>query len=78
VLLDRQGPSGLRGAIRASVEERGDELVDLHLWTIAPGKYSLILSVVTHDPQSPADYRNTLPSDPRLAHVTIEVWPRQQ
>jgi cation diffusion facilitator family transporter len=76
VLLDRQGPNHLRASIQDSVEHEGDEVADLHLWTIAPGKYSLVLSVVTDHPKSPADYRSVLPRDHRLTHVTIEVWAR--
>jgi cation diffusion facilitator family transporter len=77
VLLDRQGPSQFRELITAQIENRGDEVTDLHLWMIAPGKYGLVLSVVTSHVTSPAEYRQVLPHDPRLAHVTIEIWPRQ-
>jgi cation diffusion facilitator family transporter len=76
VLLDHQGPSHLQALISTCNESRGDEVADLHLWTIASGKYSLLLSVVTEHSTSPADYREALPADSRLAHVTIEVWPR--
>jgi cation diffusion facilitator family transporter len=77
VLLDRQGPGGLRASIETCIENQGDEIVDLHLWAIAPSSYSLVLSIVTDHPQSPADYRDLLPTDVRLAHVTIEVWQRR-
>jgi cation diffusion facilitator family transporter len=76
VLLDRQGPSQLRELITTTIQSRGGEVTDLHLWMIAPGKYSLVLSVVTNHQTSPADYREALSDDPRLAHVTVEVWPR--
>jgi cation diffusion facilitator family transporter len=75
VLLDRQGPGPMRASIRRSIESRGDAVVDLHLWAIAPGRYCLVLSVATDDPKSPADYRKMLPESVPLSHVTIEVWP---
>ncbi len=77
VLLDRQGPRSLRESIRQSIEAQGDQVVDLHLWAIGPGSYSLILSLVSDHPRSPADYRMALPEDAQLAHVTIEVWPQK-
>ncbi len=77
VLLDRQGPRDLHELIRQCVEELGDKVVDLHLWAIAPGRYSLILSVASDHPRSPAEYRERLPHGGRLAHITIEIWPMQ-
>lgn len=74
VLLDQQGPEGLRESIRQSIENLGDEVTDLHLWAIAPNKYSLVLSIVTDQPRSPAYYREAMPLDARLAHMTVEVW----
>jgi cation diffusion facilitator family transporter len=78
VLLDRQGPERLRESIRRSIEALGDEVADLHLWAIAPDKYSLVLSVASDHSRSPADYREALPSDSRLTHVTVEVWRRTE
>lgn len=78
VLLDRQGAEQLRAAIRQSIENLGDEIVDLHLWAIAPGRYSLVVSVVSGQPRPSGEYHEALPADPRLAHVTVEVWRRQE
>lgn len=74
VLLDRQGPEELRESIRQSIEDLGAEVTDSRLWAIAPERYSLVLSIVADQPRSPADYREALPSDARLTHVTVEVW----
>jgi cation diffusion facilitator family transporter len=74
VLLDRQGPAELRSLIKTCIERGGDQVVDLHLWTIAPNRYGLILSIVTQRARSPADYGALLPKDSRLAHVSVEVW----
>jgi cation diffusion facilitator family transporter len=78
VLLDRQGPENLRESIRQSIEDMGDEVTDLHLWAIAPNRYSLVLSIVADQPRSPADYREVLPSDARLSHATVEVWAKRE
>jgi Co/Zn/Cd efflux system component len=48
-------------------------VADLHLWSIGPGLHGLILTVVTHDPKPPTYYKQLLPSDLGLAHVTVEV-----
>ena len=74
VLLDRQGPAELRSLIKTCIERGGDQVVDLHLWAIAPGRYGLIVSIVSEQARSPAEYRALLPKDARLAHMSIEVW----
>ena len=76
VLLDRQGPQHMRDAVRQLVEQRGDEVADLHCWAVAPGKYALILGVVSDDPTSATAYRASLPSVVHVAHLTVEVWRR--
>jgi cation diffusion facilitator family transporter len=79
VLLDHQGPTAARQAIRDSLEkDTDDEIVDLHLWPVSPGHYALIVGVVSSNPRSPAYYRERLPGHVPVHHVTIEVWPRSQ
>ena len=74
VLLDHQAPTGLRCEIRDAVEsERGERVSDLHVWSIAPGKYAGIVSIVTHEPRAPDFYKRLLPEDSGLAHMTVEV-----
>lgn len=74
VLLDMQGPAAIREKIRTAIEGGTDDRVaDLHLWAIGPDIYSVILSVVTHDPRPPGHYKQLLTSDLALAHVTIEI-----
>ena len=70
--------AAVQAAIRNSVAQAGDEVVDLHLWTIGPGVYALILSVVSDHVKSPAQYRALLSADPHLAHITVEVWSREE
>ncbi len=74
VLLDRRGPEAMQAEIKATIENDGDNRVaDLHLWSIGPNLHGLILTVVTRDPKPPTYYKQLLPSDLALAHVTLEV-----
>ena len=74
VLLDHQAPGEVRARVKAAVEGEGDErVVDLHVWSIGPGVWATSLSLVAHEPLSPADYKARLPKDLGLAHVTVEV-----
>ena len=76
VLLDKGAPEDAQARIKARIENDGDNRVaDLHLWSIGPNAYCLIVTVVTHHPKSPAYYKQLLPSDINLAHVSIEVHP---
>lgn len=75
VLLDRQGPSQVADVIRASIESDEDSRVtDLHVWSIAPGLYAAIVTVVAGSPASPDVYKARLPRDLGLAHVSVEVY----
>ena len=74
VLLDRQGPKFARDAIRESIEGHDDNRVaDLHLWCIGPNIHAVELVIVTHEPQSPDDYKKMLPKHLGLVHVNAEV-----
>ena len=74
VLLDRQGPDHIGRTIRECIEaDRDSRVSDLHLWSIGPGLYAVVMTVVAHDPAAPDEYRARLPEDLRLAHVSIEV-----
>lgn len=74
VLLDREAPQELRAAVMERIEGGGDDrVVDLHLWSIGPQIYAAILSVVSHDPKSPEDYKARLPDGMGIVHATVEV-----
>jgi len=73
VLLDKQGPEHIRTKIKQSIEHDDNRVADLHLWSIGPNIYGVIVSVVAHDPQSPEHYKELFPSNLNLAHVTVEV-----
>jgi cation diffusion facilitator family transporter len=74
ILLDRQAPGDIQTKIRESLERHDDNRVaDLHLWTVGPNLYSLIVAVVTKNPREPEYYKRLLPPQIKLAHITIEV-----
>lgn len=74
VLLDKQGPESMRRSIKESIEQDDDsELVDLHLWSIGPGVFTAVISVVAHRPATPEQYKERLPKSLGLAHISIEI-----
>jgi len=74
VLLDRQAPADIQAAVKDSIERHDDDRVaDLHLWSVGPGIYAAIVSVISRAPQSPAWYKTLIPGSLGLVHVTIEV-----
>jgi cation diffusion facilitator family transporter len=74
VLLDKQGPESIRQSIKNSIEKDDDSKVtDLHLWSIGPNIYSLVISVVAHDPATPKQYKERIPKNLGIAHIAIEV-----
>ena len=74
ILLDKQGSEEIQEMIRKRVEDDGDSrVVDLHFWSIGPNIYSVLLSIVAHHPKSPEHYKESIPSDLGLVHVTVEV-----
>ncbi len=75
VLLDREGPEAVRTAIRERLEDGGDlRVTDLHTWAIGPNSYAAIISVVACHPKSADHYRERVPDDLGLVHVTVEVF----
>jgi len=77
VLLDRQGPDDISGAIRRRIEGEGDnEVADLHLWAVGPKMYSAIVSVVTREPKPPEHYKALVPSALGIVHFAVEVHTR--
>ncbi len=74
VLLDSTPDTALETQIRTTIERDADnKITDLHLWCIAPGKFSAIISLVTDMPQPPHHYKSLISGFDRLAHVTVEV-----
>ena len=76
MLLDYGAHGGIAETIAARIEGEGDNRVaDLHVWQVGPRHLGVILSIVTHKPQSPQHYKDLLAGLPQLAHVTVEVHP---
>jgi len=73
VLLDKEGPDHIQRAIKESIEDQNSRVADLHVWSIGPNIYSVIVSVVARDPKPPDHYKSLLPSDLGLEHVIVEV-----
>jgi len=73
-LLDRQGPETLRRIVRESVESDPDTRVtDLHLWSIGPDIYAVVLTIVARKPATPDEIRARLPKDAGLVHISVEI-----
>ena len=73
VLLDNQGPEHLQLKITQCIEDDDNRITDLHLWSIGPNIYSVIISVVARTPQPPEYYKELIPSSLGLVHLTVEV-----
>ncbi|MCA8980911.1 MAG: CDF family Co(II)/Ni(II) efflux transporter DmeF [Planctomycetes bacterium] len=77
VLLDHQAPLALREEIRAGLEAGSDACVtDLHVWSVGPGIYSVIVSITATEPRTSDDYKLLVPQRADLVHVTVEVHTR--
>jgi cation diffusion facilitator family transporter len=72
VLLDHQN-SGLAERITESLEDlESTEVSDLHVWSIGPGSYAAIVSVVTPSPRAVDDIKLRVARNPEIVHVTVE------
>jgi cation diffusion facilitator family transporter len=74
ILLDKSIAANHARNIQSKIESDPDSRVsDIHIWKVGPADYAAIVSIVTHDPKSPAHYKCLLHEFNRLSHVTIEV-----
>jgi len=73
VLLDTVPSQKLATAIRERLECGDDRVSDLHLWRLGPGHSGLIVTIISHRPQSPAIYKEQLAGIDGLSHITVEV-----
>lgn len=75
ILLDREPESSdLNAEIRRALERDADAAIaDLHIWQVGVNKFAAIVSVVAHEPKSPAAYKALLEEHKDLVHVTVEV-----
>ena len=73
VLLDVCPDPALSRKIVARLEQGSDRVSDHHLWRLGPGHLAAVISLVTHEPHSPEQYKRRLLDLVGLSHVTIEV-----
>ncbi|MBV2120559.1 MAG: CDF family Co(II)/Ni(II) efflux transporter DmeF [Candidatus Thiodiazotropha sp. (ex Ctena orbiculata)] len=74
ILLDSEAPQALRRRVRERLQSLPDsQVVDLHLWSVGQGGWTLMGSILTHHPHSPDDYKATLIGIDGLYHPVIEV-----
>ncbi|MDQ8184822.1 CDF family Co(II)/Ni(II) efflux transporter DmeF [Pelagicoccus sp. SDUM812002] len=74
-LLDYQAPSKATDALRQAIESESEKVADLHLWSIGPGIYSAMLTIVAEEPASPEMYKARIPHELGIVHATVEVHP---
>jgi cation diffusion facilitator family transporter len=75
VLLDACPDPALSRKIAARLEHGSDRVSDLHLWRLGPGHLAAVISLLTHEPRTPEQYKRRLTGLAGLSHVTIEVVP---
>ena len=74
VLLDKQALPSIQNQIKNILEENPDTRVtDLHLWSIGPNIYSLVISILAKSPKFPEAYKKEFPPESGIAHISIEV-----
>lgn len=74
VLLDATAPGAVEETIRKKLESASDtEVIDLHVWSIGQGCWTMIASVIHHGSMTPQDYKSLLKGLKNLHHPVIEV-----
>jgi cation diffusion facilitator family transporter len=76
VLLDVVPDQRMQGQIRRTIEDAGDQLVDLHLWRLGPGHLGVVLSILSDEARTPDYFRAKLSRFKVLSHITVEVRAR--
>jgi cation diffusion facilitator family transporter len=78
ILLDMNQDRRMAEDVRHAIEDRGDKVVDLHVWRVGPGHMSAVISVATNESQRDSRfYHAVLERFKGLSHVTVEVQPSQ-
>ena len=73
ILLDASPDPALARKMTTRLEQGSDRVSDLHLWRLGPGHLGAVISIVSHDPRTPEQYKRRLSGLADLSHVTIEV-----
>ena len=75
VLLDKEVPGDILNGIKESIESDGDcRITDLHIWSVGPNIYSVIISLVAQNPLAPEQYKTRISPELGIMHLTIEVY----
>jgi cation diffusion facilitator family transporter len=73
LLLDHQADDETLAEVRAAIEGDGqDEVEDLHVWSIGPGIYSVIMGIRTAEDRTPEYFKTKLDAG-RFPHITVEL-----
>jgi cation diffusion facilitator family transporter len=76
ILLDMSPDRRMAENVRHAIEDRGDKVVDLHVWRVGPGHMSAVVSVAASESQRDSRfYHAVLERFRGLSHVTVEVQP---
>ena len=63
-----------KALLRRSIELDGDDrIVDVHLWSVAPGVRAACVSLVSVDPREPSDCKARIPPGLRVKLMTLEL-----
>ncbi|MDQ8181217.1 CDF family Co(II)/Ni(II) efflux transporter DmeF [Pelagicoccus sp. SDUM812005] len=76
-LLDYQAPQKSIDALHRAIETEDEKIADLHMWSIGPGIYSAMLTIVAKTPANPNTYKTRIPAQLGIVHTTIEVHPQK-
>jgi cation diffusion facilitator family transporter len=78
ILPDMNQDRRMAEDVRHAIEDRGDKVVDLHVWRVGPGHMNAVISVATNESQRDSRvYHAVLERFKGLSHVTVEVQPSQ-
>ena len=73
-LLDWQASDSTLARLHDAIEKDShDKIADVHMWSIAPGKYAAEIVVVSHEAHQPDYYRKRIPENLNIAHAIIEI-----
>jgi Co/Zn/Cd efflux system component len=76
VLVDKRGSEEIITKIKNCIEtDENNRIADLHFWSVGPNINAVIISVVSKDPKPVEHYKQLIPSDLNIVHVTVEVHP---
>lgn len=72
-LLDAHDFTVNRDELKKTIEEDGSEILDIHLWKLAPGQVGGEIVIKKTGDRSSAYYRDLVEKDFKIQHLIIEV-----